>query len=330
MTLLFRKLVVVVLLVTVSVTYTLSQETSASAPQGKPVALIFSNFHTSYINGESYKAFEIQRAYLGYRYTFNDEWYGYIVLDVGDPEAGDHQFSAFLKNAYLRYTKSDLTFLFGMVPTTQFKVAEDIWGYRYIEEVFQDLYSFSSSADLGATVKYDFADFISADLSVFNGEGYQRIQSDNYMRPALGITLFPVQSVTARVYADYMGGDVKQKSYSGFLAYQDNKVTVAGGYNYQENVNMIEDRDRFGPSVFATYIPVPNIKIFGRYDQLKSNTLAGESDPWQINRDGQLVIAGLEYSPLRGVKFAPNYRLWSPDSDSETIHSVYLNCEVRF
>ncbi len=299
-------------------------------PQGKPVALIFSNFHTDYVDGSSQKAFEIQRAYLGYRYTFNSEWYGYVVLDVGDPEAGDHQFAAFLKNAYLRYTKSNLTFLFGMVPTTQFKVAEDIWGYRYIEEVFQDLYSFNSSADLGFTVKYDFADFISADFSVFNGEGYHRMQSDDYLRPALGITAYPVHSVTARVYADYTGGDVKQQSYSGFLAYEDKMVTVAGGYNYQQNVGMIEDRDRFGPSVFATYVPIPNIKVFGRYDQLNSNTPAGENEPWQMGRDGQLVIAGVEYSPVRGVKFAPNYRLWSPENDSPVTHSVYLNCEVRF
>lgn len=326
----FKKFFSVVLLVTALFIGASGQEKSGSESQGKPVALIFSNFHTNYTDGNSYKAFEIQRAYLGYGYTFNSEWYGYVVLDVGDPEAGDHQFSAFLKNAYLRYTGSNLTFLFGMVPTTQFKVEEDIWGNRYIEEAFQDLYGFSSSADLGFTVKYDFAEFISADFSVFNGEGYHRLQSDEYLRPALGITAYPFQTITVRGYADYMGGDVKQKSFAGFAAYEDNILTVAGGYNYQQDVGMNEGRDRFGPSFFAGYVLYPNVKVFGRYDQLNSNTPAGESEPWQIARDGQLVIAGVEYSPLRGVKFAPNYRLWNPESDSPAVHSLYLNCEVRF
>ena len=326
-----RKIFLLVLLTTLTLTNLFGQETSGAQPQGKPLALIFSNFHKDFSGGNRFQAFEIQRAYLGYQYAFNGEWDGYIVLDVGDPEAGDHQFSAFLKNAYLRYTKPDLTFLFGMVPTTQFKVEEDIWGFRYIEEVFQDLYSFSSSADLGATVKYDFTGFLSADLSVFNGEGYQRMQSDDYLRPALGITVFPVRQVTARFYADYMGGDVRQQSFSGFAAYRDNVLTIGAGYNYQQNVNMVEDRDRFGPSVFASYAPVPNIRVFGRFDRLSSNTPAGENEPWQLHRDGQLIIAGVEYSPLRGVKFAPNYRMWNPENGSLPVtNSFYLNCEVRF
>jgi hypothetical protein len=163
------------------------------------------------------------------------------------------------------------------------------------------------------------------------GKGIPRLQSDEYVRPSAGVTLNPVASVTARVFADYMGDEVKQKSMAGFLAYQDNALTVGAEYNYQQNVGMTEDRDRFGPSFFATYIPVPNIKLFGRFDQMDSNTLAGENEQWQINRDGQLIIAGVEYSPLRGVKFAPNYRMWNPESGSlPTINSIYLNCEVRF
>ncbi len=326
-----RKIFVIVLLTTITLTTASGQESTNIKSQGKPLALIFSNFHKDFADGNSFQAFEITRAYLGYQYTFSGEWDGYIVLDVGDPEAGDHQHAAYLKNAFVRYRKSNLSFLFGMIPTTQFKVSEGIWGYRYIEESYQDLYSFNSSADIGFTIDYRFTDFLSADFSVFNGEGYHRLQSDDYGRPSAGITLNPVNTLTARIFADYMGGDVKQKSLAGFLAYQDNVFTAAAEYNYQQNVGMIDGRDRFGPSFFATYIPVPNIKIFGRYDALNSNTLEGDTDPWQINRDGQLIIAGVEYSPLRGVKFAPNYRMWNPESGSlPTTNSIYLNCEVRF
>lgn len=314
-----------------TVIHSYSQESGVFKSQGKPVALIFSNFHKDFSGGNKTSAFEITRAYLGYEYNFNAEWYGYIVMDVGDPQAGEHQFSAFLKNAYLRYRKSNLTFLFGMIPTTQFKVAEDIWGFRYIEEVFQDLYGFSSSADIGFTVRYEFADFISADVSVFNGEGYENAQMDDFLRPAVGITLNPVSEVTARIYADYMGGEVKQTSWSGFLAYEDNTFTGAAGYNYQQNVDMTDGRDMYGPSFFATWMPKRNVKVFSRFDQLNSSVPEGMNESWQPEQDGQLFMAGVEYSPLRGVKFAPNYRMWNPEMEGAAIsHSLFLNCEVRF
>ena len=307
------------------------QESLFSENQGKPRALIFSNFHKDFTANNKSSAFEVTRAYLGYEYTFNPEWYGYIVLDVGDPQAGRNQFSAFLKNAFIRYRKSGLTFLFGMVPTTQFKVAEDVWGLRYVDEVFQDLYGFSSSADLGFTVQYQFADFIGADFSVFNGEGYHNLQGDDYMQPAAGITVHPVRVVTARLYADYMGGTIKQRSYSAFMAYQDNDLTAGAEYNFQQNVDMTEGRDRFGPSFFVTYNLFPNIKAFGRYDFLLSNTPEGENVPWQNNNDGQLIMAGVEYAPLRGIRFTPNYRMWKPEQNTLPMrHSIYLNCEVRF
>ena len=49
----------------------ISQEKSEDfKPNGKPIALIFTNFNTSFSDGENTKAFEITRAYLGYEYNF--------------------------------------------------------------------------------------------------------------------------------------------------------------------------------------------------------------------------------------------------------------------
>lgn len=93
-----------------------------------------------------------------------------------------------------------------MISTIQFKVSEKIWELRYIEKTFQDAYDFNSSADLGFNLEYQFADFVSADFSLINGEGYKKIQGDEYLRPGFGITLNPVQTLTARVFADFMGG----------------------------------------------------------------------------------------------------------------------------
>ncbi len=309
-----------------------SQDTSEEfKPNGKPLALIFTNFHTDFMDNSTYPAFEITRAYLGYEYHFSPEWYAKIVYDVGDPGVGKHQLSAFLKNAYFQYSNNRFTAYFGMIATTQFKVSEKIWGYRYIEKSFQDAYGFNASADLGFNIEYKFSDFISADFSVTNGEGYKKIQGDSLLRPGAGITINPVKNVTARIYADYMGNDIKQQSLATFLAYTGKKLIAGAEYNYQKNVDMTEGQDMYGTSFFLTYKPSAKIKLFGRFDDLNSSTLTGENQPWQIDGDGQLIIAGIEYSPVKGVKLAPNYRLWNSDSELlPAVNSIYLNCELKF
>ena len=300
-------------------------------PGGKPIALIFTNFHTDFSEGSSRAAFDLTRAYLGYEHHFSREWYARVVFDAEDPRTGRHQFSAFLKNAYLQYSHDRFSAYFGMIATTQFKVSEEIWGYRYIEESYQDLYSFNSSADLGVNIEYQFSDFINADFSIINGEGYRQMQSDNIMRPGAGITFTPGSTLTARIYADYMGKDVKQQSLATFIAWTGETFIAGAEYNYQHNVDMVEGNHMYGPSLFATWLPAESFKVFGRYDRLNSSTPEGESLPWQVENDGQLVIAGLEYNPIKGVKLAPNFRFWNPEENlSANIFSLFLNVELKF
>ena len=307
------------------------EKTDDFKPNGKPLALIFTNFNTAFSDGEIAPTFEITRAYLGYEYHFSKEFYAKLILDVGDPKVGGLQMTAYLKNAYVEYSKNNLGVSFGMISTTQFKVSEKIWGLRYIEKSFQDAYKFNASADLGFNIDYQFADFISADFSVINGEGYKLIQADEFVRPGLGITVNPVKSITARVFADYIGKDVKQQSLATFLAYTGKKLVLGAEYNYQTNYNMKEGQDIYGTSFYATYAPSNKIKLFGRFDDLKSKALEGETDPWQLSKDGQLIMAGLEYTVIKGVKVAPNFRYWSPaDSSMPATSYAYLNLELKF
>jgi len=315
------------------VTSAFSQSSSEEfKPNGKPLALIFSNFRYTMEDDDNWARFQIRRAYLGYEYNFSPNWYGKAVIDVGDPkDDGRYQYSAFLKNAYFRYKKNKFSASFGMVSTTQFKVSEKIWGYRYLLKSHQDAYRYSSSADLGFVLTYKFADFISADFAVYNGEGYQKLEADSVLRPALGITVKPINTLTARVYVDQMGDDVKQQSIAGFLAYTGEKLTVAGEYNFQKNFRMGEGKDMYGMSFYATYKASEKIKVFARFDSLDSSTLDGEDEPWQVSRDGKLVMAGLEFSPIKGVKLTPNVRNWSYAAEGRDNRvDLFLNCEVKF
>ncbi|WP_139178148.1 hypothetical protein [Draconibacterium orientale] len=308
------------------------EKDEAFKPNGKPLALIFTNFHTAFSDGESASEFENTRAYLGYEYNFSEDFYAKVVFDVGDPkDGGDHQLSAFLKNAYVQYSKDNLKASFGMISTTQFKVAEKLWGNRYMMKSFQDEYKFNSSADLGFNIDYQFADFISADFSVINGEGYKKVQSDDLLRYGLGTTIKPVKNVLARVFVDQTGDEVKQKSLATLLAYTNGKFTLAGEYNYQSNYKMVDGQNHYGTSFYSWYKPNSNWKLFARYDDLNSDKLEGETEAWNSSKDGQLMIAGVEYAPVKGVKFTPNVRFFNPDKvDAENITYLYLSAEFKF
>lgn len=308
------------------------EKTEEFKPNGKPLALIFTNFHTAFSDGESASEFENTRAYLGYEYNFSKEFYAKVVFDVGDPKDGaGHELSAFLKNAYVQYSKDNLKAYFGMISTTQFKVSEKLWGNRYMMKSYQDEYKFNSSADLGFNIDYKFADFISADFSVINGEGYKKVQADEFLRYGLGTTIKPVKNVLARVFVDQSGDEVKQKSLATLLAYTNGKFTLAGEYNYQSNYKMVDGQNHYGTSIYSWYKPNKSWKLFARYDDLNSDELDGATEAWNIGKDGQLMIAGAEYSPVKGVKFTPNVRFFNPDRvDAENITYLYLSAEFKF
>lgn len=297
-------------------------------PYGKPIIRVFSNFHSSFADGEFNSAFEVTRVYLGYEHSFSENLSGTVIFDVADPGVGKLQMTAFLKNAFLNYKYENLSLDFGMITTTQFKVQENFWGYRYLAKVFQDEYGFASSADLGASATYKFCDAFSADLAITNGEGYKNIQADSIFKTAVGMTINPVKSLTIRGMADFMDN---QSTYAGFVGFKTGKIALAAEYNYQKNNKMVEGRDYYGPSFYGIYNLSKKAKLFARYDDLKSNTLAGQTVGWNVSKDGSLIMAGFEYSPVSGIKFSPNYRGWSPSQASKSyVSTLMLNCEIKF
>lgn len=309
----------------------LAQTTDEFKPGGRPTMRIFSNYHSTFSDGETASAFELTRVYLGYQHQFSKELFGAAVLDVGNPGVGSLQMTAYVKNAFLRYRKNGLDVNFGLIATNQFKIQEDNWGYRYHEKSLQDEFGFNSSADLGVSVAYQFSEVISADVILANGEGYKKLQNDSVFRTGFGVTLNPVRKLTGRVYYDFSSKEHTQSSLATFIGYEADQFRLGAEYNKQFNWRFQEDQDWSGVSFYATYHLAKKVKLFARYDKLYSNTLVGETEAWNLSNDGQVFIAGLEFAPVKGVKLAPRYKGWSPDDAGQPISSsLYLNCEIRF
>ena len=328
-----KGLFIIFIAITLSVSSMLGQTEQTPdnlKPSGKPFAKIFTNFHTNFSDNKTLSQFELTRVYLGYKYSFSKQWSAKANLDVGNPESGKLQMTAYIKNAFVQYENEGLTAQFGLIGTSSFKLQECIWGNRYMFKSFQDQYGMGPSADLGMSVAYHFCNFFSADVSILNGEGYKKIETDSTFKYTAGATFTPIKNFYFRVYYDYMKKDTAQQTLSFFAGYDGPKWTGGVEYNNQFNHGMSIGKNYSGYSLYTAY-SFEKLKVYGRYDYLASVTLSGETDPWNLSKDGQQLIAGVEYTPIKGIKISPNYQLWMPKkSGSLSLSGAFLSLEISY
>lgn len=317
--------------------FALPGDTTGWIPAGKVYGKIFSNFHAGLNSNNNSTGFEISRAYFGYRSSLGNGFEADIKLDIGSPEDVS-QYSlirryAYFKNAYVKYSHAKLQAYFGIIDLLHFKDQEKYWGHRYIEKSFADRYRFGNSADLGTQVRYKWSERVSADLTFMNGEGYSKLQTDNTFKAGAGFSVHPVKILLLRVYAD---ASVKNSvSQTAMVFFAGAKITdkAVAGVEFNNELNSGHDKgyDRFGYSLFCSYWFTKKWQVFGRYDKVFSNKPDGAENPWNLSKDGSSIIGGLEFSPVKNVKFALNYQDWFPYAQNEpNIQFLFLNAEVDF
>ena len=312
-----------------------AQSEIADSPPGNISALIYSNFNYSLDSENPSSAFEVQRAYFGYKRTLDKHFSAEVKLDIGSID-NDSEFSlirryAYFKNAYLSYQNGKVRSWFGLFDMLQFKIQEKFWGYRYIYKSYMDEYRFGPSADLGAGIQYSVSKMITTDLILSNGEGYINPQYDNRYSVGSGITVTPAKGLTLRGYYTIYTGEIHQMIISGFVGYGTDKFKIAGEYNHQMNYKFVKGHNRYGYSVYSKYAFTGKWELFARYDQIYSNIVPDEDFPWNLANDGSAVIAGVQFTPIRFVHLALNYQDWVEYADNGSSEPfLYLNIEVVF
>jgi hypothetical protein len=298
-------------------------------------AKIYSHFNYSLDPDNKSTAFEVKRAYFGYKRALDDHFVGEVKLDIGSVD-DDSEYAlirryAYFKNAYLGYNFGKVKTWFGLMDMLQFKVQEKFWGYRYLYRSYMDEYGFGSSADLGAGIQYSPRTFLTADFIISNGEGYKSLQFDNTYRLGLGLTLNPSSSLTLRAYYTIHTHEVPQMIFSGFVGYRYKKFRIGGEYNHQLNYRFSEDHNRFGYSVYSTFVFNHKWEVFARYDKLLSNILSEEEVPWNLAKDGSALLTGLQFTPIEYVHLSLNYQDWVEYAQNGSAEPyLYLNIELVF
>ena len=302
-----------------------AQDVKIEEPKGKAIVQTFGNFNVN-LGADNSRGFELERTYLGYEYKLGNGLTVKSVMDIGkSSDVSDMQRIAYIKNAMLSWKKGNMTLNGGLISTTQFNFQEKFWGYRYIMKSFQDQYKFGSSADLGFSVAYKFADWISADAIVVNGEGYKKIQKDNGLNYGLGLTFTPVKGFQIRLYGGLNASAEENKediiNIAAFAGYKNDRFTVGAEYNHMMNASYKKGNDQYGYSVFASMKVAKNTEVYARFDDLYSN------DEWNIAKDEQAAIVGAQFKLGKYVKLAPNFRMAMPKAEgSDNTYAAFINC----
>ena len=307
-----------------------AQDAKTEEPKGKAIVQVFGNFHTGFGAENDDRGFELDRSYFGYEYNFGNGLSVKAVMDIGkSSDVSDYQRIAYIKNAMVSWKRGGLTLNGGLISTTQFNFQEKFWGYRYIMKSFQDEYKFGSSADLGISVAYKFADWISADAIVVNGEGYKKIQKNDGLNYGLGVTLTPIKGFQIRLYGglNESGEEGKKDiaNIAAFMGYKHEKFSIGAEYNQMWNASYKDGADQNGYSIFASVKLSKVADLYARYDDLYSN------DDWNIAKDEAAAILGAQFKLGKYVKIAPNVRMSMPKADgAKNGYSAYINCYFGF
>ena len=307
-----------------------AQDTKTEEPKGKAIVQVFGNFHTGFGAKNDDRGFELERSYLGYEYKLNKGLSVKGVMDIGkSSDVSDYHRMAYIKNAMISWKTGNLTLNGGLISTTQFNFQEKFWGYRYIMKSFQDQYKFGSSADLGISATYKFADWLSADAIIVNGEGYKKVQKNDGLNYGLGTTLTPAKGLQVRLY-----GGINESSEQGkenivnmaaFVGYKCDKFSIGAEYNKMWNASYKDGQDQYGYSVFASAKLDKKTEVYARLDDLCSN------DDWNKAKDEQAAILGAQFKLGKYVKIAPNFRMSMPKADgADNGYSAYINCYFGF
>jgi len=319
------KCIVAGLLVCIGITAQ-AQDVKSEEPKGKAIVQMFGNFHTGFGEKNNDRGFELERSYLGYEYKLEKRLSVKGVMDIGkSSDVSDYQRIAYIKNAMVSWKTGNLTLNGGIISTTQFYFQEKFWGYRYIMKSFQDKYKFGSSADLGLSATYKFANWISVDAIIVNGEGYKKIQKNDGLNYGLGVTLAPVKGLHIRLYGGLNESGEKGKkditNIAAFMGYKHEKFTIGAEYNYMINASYKEDTDQSGYSVYATINLSKEAALYARFDDLYSK------NDWNIAKDESATILGAQFKLGKYVKVAPNIRMNMPKADgAKDGYSAFVNC----
>jgi len=320
----------------------------------RPFVQVFGT--ASYNIDENKYEYGFGRAHLGFQYQFNEKWNAKIILDrgratsVGEITVADTNgtmqtvqntskegayYTMFLKFASLQWKVNDkLSLLGGAILQNHYITQERFWGLRYVAQTFQDLYWHIPSSDLGFIAYYKLNKTFSFDAAITNGEG-PRVKQDAFgkIKMAGGLNINPTEKIQTRIFYHNRQSGIDSTATEQMLSFfigvkPSAKFRLGAEFNYMKNLENNKDLNSLGYSVYSTFKIHEKTEVFVRFDRLlyeepAINNLA-------VLGNGNTLMGGVSYSPVKGVQLSLNYQAWLPDDDAKPQNRVLFSMEYKF
>jgi hypothetical protein len=236
----------------------------------------------------------------------------------------------YIKDAYLKWTRSGHAVLLGVSPTPTWEYFEEFWGYRSVEKTPADLYKFGSSRDFGLAVKGSLgsAKNVKYHFMFSNGGGTNGADTNEGKKLMLAVAYEFSKNLFVEAYGDWeeRPGPTNRYSAQGVVGYKNDKVRLGVQLLHQTREGALTDLNLQVASGFIVVQAREKLAGFLRYDRLFDRLPDGPSIayiPFSNAAKANFVLAGLDYTPHAQVHFMPNLELvfydetngTSPDTD---------------
>ena len=264
---------------------------------------------------------ELKRFYLGVDHKFSDMFSVNLTTDFRYGANGTSKdVLVYVKKAYLQAKFApELVLRVGAADLPWVPFVEDLYGYRYIENVVIDRTKFGTSSDWGVHLAGSMKDgLLSYAVSAVNGAGYKTLSRGSNTIDLEGrISLRPVKEIVLGIggYSGKLGksADNLPESATPHRARRLNAVAAYVGPRARfgieyfkaknwNNVTTVTSDKSDGWSAFGAFAFNPRFSVFGRYDWVRPNLRSNDD-----LKDQYFNIA-LGYAPIKNIDLALVYK----------------------
>lgn len=266
--------------------------------------------------------FGYRRIYLTFDFPVSERLSGRVRFETDDSKTTDDGLPApFVKDLYLtikEFPAPGHSATFGIHPTPNFRLSEDVWGYRSLEKTVQDRAGAVSSRDMGIsfTGPVSRTGTLRYRLMAANNSGV-RAETDKYKRLYGAVELVPESIYRIAAGGDYYRFPTGTSTNLFVFAGVETGATGAGIELFTNEIadDAGPDPIRSGMSLFATYSHADDRKVIGRLDLTGIGTE-------RLSTDTGYALVGYSFGIDDQVEIIPNLEYWFADgSDDGTLRA---------
>ncbi len=210
----------------------------------------------------------------------------------------------------------NLTIKTGAISTSIFNFQEQFWSHSYVMKTL-----FGHTETKGFSASYEFTEWVSADAIVMP------IKGDEMINYRFGVTFIPIKGLHLRFYGGLNDSGETYKfttvNMAFFMGYKCDKFSLGVELNHVLNSSYIYGRDYYGYSAFASVLVTDFADLYIRFDDIYSK------NNWNIYRDEQSAVFGMQFKINEKIKIAPNFKMINPKAEGVSrSYFAYVNCSI--